>query len=95
MQELVRQVGGELGEGDGVLVFDPSAFAKKGNQSVGVQRQWRGRLGKIENCQVGVYMGYVSRRGHALVEPRSAQPNRARHRATGDPTCPAMSRRSA
>ena len=45
---------------DGVIVFDPSAFAKKGDKSVGVARQWCGRLGKVENCQVGVYMGYVS-----------------------------------
>jgi SRSO17 transposase len=53
-----------------VIVFDPSAFPKKGNASVGVQRQWCGRLGKIDNCQVGVYMGYVSRFEHALVDLR-------------------------
>jgi SRSO17 transposase len=68
--ELVRQVGTELGEADGVLVFDPSAFPKKGTESVGVQRQWCGRLGKVDNCQVGVYLGYVSRREHALVDVR-------------------------
>src|SRR5215471_16804360 len=68
--ELARQVAAELGEADGVLVFDPSAFAKKGAESVGVQRQWCGRLGKIENCQVGIYLGYVSRRDHALVDFR-------------------------
>jgi SRSO17 transposase len=68
--ELARQIGAELGEPDGVLVFDPSAFAKKGAESVGVQRQWCGRLGKIENCQVGVYLGYVSRVEHALVDCR-------------------------
>lgn len=67
---LARQVGTHLGEGDGVLVFDPSAFPKKGSHSVGVQRQWCGRLGKLENCQVGVYLGYVSRREHALVAVR-------------------------
>ena len=67
---LARQIGTELGEDDGVLVFDPSAFAKKGTESVGVQRQWCGRLGKIENCQVGIYLGYVSRRDHALVDVR-------------------------
>jgi len=70
LAELVRQVGAELGEADGVLVFDPSAFAKHGTESVGVQRQWCGRLGKIENCQVGIYLGYVSRRDHALVDFR-------------------------
>ena len=68
--ELVRQVGAEVGEPDAVLVFDPSAFPKKGNDSVGVARQWCGRLGKVENCQVGVYLGYVSRREHALVDVR-------------------------
>jgi SRSO17 transposase len=68
--ELARQVGRELGEPDGVLVFDPSAFKKQGTESVGVARQWCGRLGKVENCQVGVYLGYVSRKEHALVDVR-------------------------
>jgi SRSO17 transposase len=67
---LGRQVGEVLGEQDGVLVIDPSAFAKKGTESVGVQRQWNGRAGKIDNCQVGVYLGYVSRREQALVDAR-------------------------
>jgi SRSO17 transposase len=70
LAELARQVGAELGEPDAVLAFDPSAFAKKGDGSVGVQRQWCGRLGKLENCQVGVYLAYVSRRDHALVDTR-------------------------
>ena len=70
LEELARQVGVAIGEADGVIVFDPSGFAKKGNASVGVQRQWCGRLGKIDNCQVGVFMGYVSRREHALVDTR-------------------------
>jgi SRSO17 transposase len=67
---LAEQVGQELGEADGVIVFDPSAFAKKGTNSVGVARQWCGRLGKIENCQVGVYMAYASSKEHALVSVR-------------------------
>src|SRR5262249_53314118 len=70
LTELARQVGAKLGEADGVLVFDPSAFSKKGTESVGVQRQWCGRLGKIDNCQVGIYLGYVSRQEHALVDVR-------------------------
>src|SRR6516225_3833372 len=70
LTELTRQVGAELGQDDGVLVFDPSAFPKQGTQSVGVQRQWCGRLGKIDNCQVGIYLGYVSRSEHALVDVR-------------------------
>jgi len=70
LTELARQVGSELGQDDGVLVFDPSAFPKQGKESVGVQRQWCGRLGKIDNCQVGIYLGYVSRSEHALVDVR-------------------------
>jgi SRSO17 transposase len=70
LTELTRQVGEELGQADGVLVFDPSAFPKKGAESVGVKRQWCGRLGKLDNCQVGVYLGYVSRHEHALVDVR-------------------------
>src|SRR5947209_10232577 len=70
VSELARQIGAELAEDDGVLVFDPSAFPKKGTESVGVQRQWCGRLGKVDNCQVGIYLGYVSRRDHALVDFR-------------------------
>jgi SRSO17 transposase len=84
LTELARQVGTELGEADGVLVFDPSAFPKKGTESVGVKRQWCGRLGKVDNCQVGIYLGYVSRREHALVDVRLYLPkewaNRQRRR---------------
>ena len=68
--ELVRQVGERLGDEGGVLVFDPSAFVKSGRDSVGVDRQWCGRLGKVDNCQVAVYMGYVSGHEHALVDTR-------------------------
>jgi SRSO17 transposase len=70
LAELARQVGRALGSPDGVLVFDPSAFPKKGAESVGVQRQWCGRLGKVDNCQVGVYLAYVGRTEHALVDVR-------------------------
>jgi SRSO17 transposase len=70
LTELARQVGQQLATADGVLVFDPSAFPKKGKASVGVQRQWCGRLGKIDNCQVGIYLAYVGRNEHALVDVR-------------------------
>jgi len=70
LDELARQVGRELGEADAVLVFDPSGFAKKGAESVGVARQWLGRLGKVDNGQVGIYLGYVSGKEHALVDVR-------------------------
>jgi SRSO17 transposase len=68
--ELAQQVGRQLGEEEGVIVFDPSAFPKSGRQSVGVAKQWCGRLGKVENCQVAVFMGYVSSQEHALVDTR-------------------------
>lgn len=70
LEELARQVGQQLGESDGVIMFDPSAFPKKGSHSVGVARQWCGRLGKVDNCQVGVFMGYASRTEQALVDMR-------------------------
>ena len=70
VQELVRQVAAELGRSDAVIVFDPSGFEKKGTKSVGVARQWLGRLGKVDNGQVAVYMGYASRLDHALVDTR-------------------------
>ncbi len=68
--ELRSQVKPHLGQGDGVLVFDPSGFPKSGRESVGVARQWCGRLGKVDNCQVAIYLGYVSRKGHTLVDTR-------------------------
>ena len=67
---LATQVGEQIGEPDGVIVFDPSGFAKKGKMSVGVARQWCGRLGKVDNSQVGVFMGYVARQEQALVDLR-------------------------
>jgi SRSO17 transposase len=59
-----------LGEPDGVLMFDELGFVKKGNDSAGVARQYCGTLGKVENCQVGVFAGYASRQGYALVDHR-------------------------
>ena len=90
MKELADQVGRELGTPDGVIVFDPSGFAKKGDTSVGVQRQWLGRLGKVDNGQVGVYMAYASTREHALVDvrlylPRAWAKDRARRKRCGVP----------
>jgi SRSO17 transposase len=87
---LTRQVAAELGEADGVIVFDPSAHSKKGTESVGVQRQWNGRQGKVDNCQVGVYMGYVSHREQVLVDerlylPKSWANSRSRRKKCGVP----------
>src|SRR4029434_2661886 len=50
--------------------FDPCGVRKSGTESVGVARQWCGRLGKVDNCQVAVYLGYVSGEGHTLVDMR-------------------------
>lgn len=66
--ELRAQVVEHLGHADAVLTIDPSTFPKKGEDSVGVARQWCGRLGKVENCQKGVYLSYASPRGFALVD---------------------------
>src|SRR6266581_1075662 len=64
-EALRSQVKTHLGQSDGVLVFDPSGFPKSGRASVGVARQWCGRLGKVDNCQVAISLGYVSRTGQA------------------------------
>lgn len=90
IHELVSQVGRELGTPDGVIVFDPSGFPKKGSASAGVQRQWLGRLGKVDNGQVGVFMAYASHREHALVDVRLYLPkgwakDRARRERCGIP----------
>lgn len=67
---LRSQVGQHLGQADGVLVFDPSAFPQSGRESVGVARQWCGRLGKVDNGHVAISVGSVSRKGHTLVDLR-------------------------
>src|SRR3954449_12566189 len=68
---------------DGIPVVDETGDLKKGRSTVGVQRQYTGTAGRIENAQVGVYLGYASRRGHAMIDrelylPRSwtADPDR-------------------
>lgn len=92
LRHLLRdQVGQQLGQADGVLVFDPSAFPTSGRESVGVARQWCGRLGKVDNCQVAIYLGYVSRTGHTLVDlrlylPKEWTQDKARLDKAGVPT---------
>lgn len=66
--ELRGQIIEHLGDAEAVLTIDPSGFPKKGEDSVGVARQWCGRLGKVENCQKGVYLSYASPRGFALAD---------------------------
>ena len=57
-----------LGAADGVLVIDETGFLKKGNKSAGVARQYSGTAGRIENCQIGVFLAYARGRGHALID---------------------------
>jgi SRSO17 transposase len=70
MAELRHHVAEELGDPQAVLVVDSSGFPKKGIASCGVARQWCGRLGKIDNCQVGVFLSYAAPGGHAPLDRR-------------------------
>jgi SRSO17 transposase len=70
LAELRRHVGEELADPDAVFVLDGSGFPKKGADSCGVARQWCGRLGKVDNCQVGYFLAYAAPRGCALVDAR-------------------------
>ena len=57
-----------LSAADAVLVVDETGFLKKGEKSVGVQRQYSGTAGRIENCQIGVFLAYASARGRTLLD---------------------------
>ena len=63
-------VGDDLGSDDAALIFDESGFVKKGNHSIGVAKQYCGNIGKVENCQVGVFAAYVSQNGYSLLDKR-------------------------
>jgi SRSO17 transposase len=80
-----------LGEPSGVLIVDETGFLKKGRKSAGVQRQYSGTAGRIENCQLGVFLAYATSRGRALIDrelylPKSwiADGERRREAAIGD-----------
>jgi SRSO17 transposase len=60
----------DMGDPNGVLIFDETGFPKKGTDSVGVARQYCGSVGKVENCQVGVFAAYASPHGYALLDKR-------------------------
>jgi len=79
MEELRRHVSEVLGTPEGILVLDPSAFPKKGDDSCGVQRQWCGRLGKLDNCQVGVFLAYVTSAGYAPLDRQLYLPKERAH----------------
>jgi SRSO17 transposase len=66
--ELRRYVVQHLGDAAAVLVIDETGFLKKGRHSAGVARQYSGTAGRIENCQIGVFVGYASRHGHTLLD---------------------------
>jgi SRSO17 transposase len=70
MGELRRHVREELADPDGVVIVDPSGFPKKGAESCGVDRQWCGRLGKVDNCQIGVFLAYATESGYAPLDRR-------------------------
>ena len=65
LQSYVRE---HLSDGEAVLVVDETGFLKKGDKSVGVKRQYSGTAGRIENCQVGVFLAYASGHGHVLID---------------------------
>jgi SRSO17 transposase len=66
--DLRKYVVEHLGEADGVLLVDETGFLKKGAKSAGVARQYSGTAGRIENCQIGVFLAYRSRRGAAFID---------------------------
>ena len=71
-----KMVADEMGDEEGVLIFDESGFAKKGDDSAGVSKQYCGNLGKVENCQVGVFAAYASRQGYCLLDKRLFVPEK-------------------
>lgn len=89
-QRLRQVIIDQMGDQAGIGVIDESGFAKWGQQSAGVARQYCGRLGKVENCQVGVYLGYVTRTGAAFLDrelylPKAWHEDQARCRAAKIP----------
>jgi SRSO17 transposase len=87
LRELRRHVGEELADDEATFVLDGSGFPKQGEASCGVARQWCGRLGKVDNCQVGVFVAYAASRGCALVDaglylPQEWATDRRRRAAT-------------
>lgn len=66
--ELCRYVLGSLGDEQAVLVVDETGFLKQGNKSAGVKRQYSGTAGRVENCQVGVFLAYKTPQGTAFID---------------------------
>ncbi|KOX31961.1 transposase [Saccharothrix sp. NRRL B-16348] len=79
-----------LADGEGVLVVDETGFLKKGDKSAGVQRQYSGTAGRIENCQLGVFLAYTTSKGRTLIDrelylPKSWDADRERCREAAVP----------
>jgi SRSO17 transposase len=70
MHKYRNSVNEDFGHPDGAIIFDESGFVKKGDDSIGVARQYCGTIGKVENCQVGVFAAYTSPNGYALIDKR-------------------------
>ena len=88
--ELRRYVIEHLGDEQAVLIVDETGFLKKGSHSAGVKRQYSGTAGRIENCQIGVFLAYAGQRGHVLIDralyvPEDWVADRGRCRRVGIP----------
>ena len=70
LRELRTQVTESLGDEKGTINIDETGFPKKGKKSVGVKRQYSGTLGRVDNCQVGVFANYCSDKGHTFIDRR-------------------------
>ena len=70
VDELRCHVAETLGDPDGIVNADETGFGKKGKKSVGVKRQYSGTLGRVDNCQIGVFLNYCSPAGHTLIDRR-------------------------
>ena len=90
LKTLACQGAEELGEPDGIIVFDPAAFANERTKSVGVAKQSCCRLCEFENCQVGTFVGCITRKENAIVSSQiylneDWAKSRARHKQAGIP----------
>jgi SRSO17 transposase len=88
--DLIAYAHGHLADPRGVLVVDETGFLKKGTKSAGVRRQYSGTAGRVENCQVGVFLAFTGSKGHALIDrelylPREWAEDTARREEAGIP----------
>ena len=95
MRALRGYVVEQIGSQEGVLIVDETGFLKKGDQSAGVQRQYSGTAGRVENCQVGVFLTYAVESGSAFIDRRLYLPkdwleDRQRSTLAGIPSKPSL-----